>query len=337
MGRIASTSTLPQVITIINLQTSLANMRKIPAAVVLAFFAAAVGVLAQPVPSAVFSDPPPDKAFPAEMDVAAILSHGSTMHGVLYVASGAGPHPTLLLMHGFPGNEQNLDLAQSVRRAGWNVLTFHYRGSWGSEGAFSFVHALEDADSAIVFLRDPANARQYRIDPARIAVAGHSMGGLMAAHVGANDKAIIAVALISAWNIGGEAAALRSASDRAQEVKSFAESMESLAGCTPASLVAEAIAHQTEWNFVTYADALATRPLLMFARLVCKLMIVITWGTSDDGNAPDSQALTAAVFKAGGNAITEVHFPTDHPYSDHRIALQVAFIRWLETLAAAKP
>lgn len=145
----------------------------------------------------------------------------------------------------------------------------------------------------------------------------------MAAHAGVNDKAIMAVAMISGWNIGGEAAALRSASDRAQEVKSIAENMESLAGCTPESLVAEALAHQTEWNFVTYADALATRPLLLI--------------TSDDGNAPDSEALVAAVYKAGGNAITEVHFPTDHPYSDHRIALQAAFVRWLETLDTAKP
>jgi acetyl esterase/lipase len=298
-------------------------MRKFPGFIGLAFLAAATAVLAQPIPSAVISDPPPDKAFPAEMDVAAILSHGSTMHGVLYLASGGGPHPTLLLTHGFPGNEQNLDLAQSVRRAGWNVLTFHYRGSWGSEGAFSFGHALEDADSAIAFLRNPANAKRYRIDAARIAVAGHSMGGLMAVHAGANNRAIIAVALISGWNLGGEVAALRSASDRVQEVKSFAESMESLAGCTPEGLVAEAQAHQTEWNFITYANALTSRPLLLI--------------TSDDGNAPDSQALAAAVRKAGGSTITEVHFPTDHPYSDYRIALQAAFIRWLETLDSAKP
>jgi pimeloyl-ACP methyl ester carboxylesterase len=298
-------------------------MRRFSAVAVLAFLSVATAVVAQPIPSAVISDPPPDKAFPAKMDVVAIPSHGSTMHGVLYLASGAGPHPTLLLMHGFPGNEQNLDLAQSVRRAGWNVLTFHYRGSWGSEGAFSFGHALEDADSAIAFLRDPANAKHYRIDPVRIAVAGHSMGGLMAAHAAANDKGIVAVALISAWNIGGEAAALTSASDRLQEVKSFSEDMESLAGCTPETLVADALAHQTDWNFVAYANALTTRPLLLI--------------TSDDGNAPDSQALAAAVRKAGGKAITEVHFPTDHPYSDHRIALQAAFVQWLETLDSAKP
>jgi pimeloyl-ACP methyl ester carboxylesterase len=298
-------------------------MRQFPAVAAWAFLAVATAVVAQPIPSAVISDPHTDRAFPAEMDVAAISSHGSTMHGVLYLAAGAGPHTTLLLMHGFPGNEQNLDVAQSVRRAGWNVLTFHYRGSWGSEGTFSFAHALEDADSAIAFLRDPANAKRYRIDPARIAVAGHSMGGLMAAHAGANDKAIIAVGLISAWNVGGEVAALRSASDHAQEVKSFAESMESLTGCTPEELVAEALAHQTDWNFVTYANALTTRPLLLI--------------TSDGGNAPDSHALAAAVRKAGSEAITEVHFPTDHPYSDSRIALQAAFVRWLETLDSAKP
>ena len=86
------------------------------------------------------------------------------------------------------------------------------------------------------------------------------------------------------FSLGGEAAALSSASDRAQEVKSFAESMESLTGCTPEALTSEALAHQTEWNFVTYANALTSRPLLLI--------------TSDDGTAPDSQALAAAVRKA---------------------------------------
>ncbi len=294
------------------------SMRKISAIVMLALAGAASIATAQPFPAAVVSDPPPDKAFPASMEAVAIPSHGSTMHGVLYLAGGAAPHPTLLLMHGFPGNEQNLDLAQAVRRAGWNVLTFHYRGSWGSEGAFSFGHALEDAEAAIAFLREAANAKRYRIDPARIVVAGHSMGGLMAAHAGAHDQAILAVALISAWNLGGEMAALKSSSDRDEELKGFADSMESLAGCTPESLIAEAMAHRSDWNFVTYAPALASRPLLLI--------------TSDDGNGPDTQALAAAVHQAGSKTVTEVHFPTDHSYSDHRMALQAAFVLWLATL-----
>ena len=40
---------------------------------------------------------------------------------VLYTAGGEGPHPTVLLLHGIPGCERNLDLAQALRRAGRSV------------------------------------------------------------------------------------------------------------------------------------------------------------------------------------------------------------------------
>jgi hypothetical protein len=38
-----------------------------------------------------------------------------------------------------------VDLAQAVRRAGWNAVTFNYRGSWGSPGVFRFGQNTEDA------------------------------------------------------------------------------------------------------------------------------------------------------------------------------------------------
>jgi uncharacterized protein len=56
-------------------------------------------------------------------------SHGQPLVGRMLVAQGAGTHPTILLLHGFPGHDQNGDLMQSFRRAGWNVMTFHYRGA----------------------------------------------------------------------------------------------------------------------------------------------------------------------------------------------------------------
>ena len=37
---------------------------------------------------------------------------------VLYTAGGEGPHPTVILLHGIPGCERNLNLAQALRRAG---------------------------------------------------------------------------------------------------------------------------------------------------------------------------------------------------------------------------
>src|SRR6478735_5430489 len=106
-----------------------------------------------PVASPATEDAPIDKSAPAGVTAFVLDSAGSGMNALMYTAAGAQPHPTLLLLHGFPGNEQNLDLAQAARRAGWNVLTLHYRGSWGSEGAFSFGSAAEDARTALAFLR----------------------------------------------------------------------------------------------------------------------------------------------------------------------------------------
>src|SRR5271169_5431438 len=80
--------------------------------------------LAQSVPSAISADPQPDRLHPAKMTVLHIPSHGVSINGLVYQPSGAGPHPTLVICHGLPGNEKNLDLAQAVRRSGWNAVTF---------------------------------------------------------------------------------------------------------------------------------------------------------------------------------------------------------------------
>src|ERR1044071_8999212 len=103
--------------------------------------------LSAQVPRAIGTDPPRDSAHPARMEVLHIPSGGVKINGVAYLASGAGRHPTFIFFHGLPGNEKNLDLAQAVRRAGWNAITVNYRGSWGSPGEFRFGGTLEDAEA----------------------------------------------------------------------------------------------------------------------------------------------------------------------------------------------
>src|SRR6266700_2047295 len=164
----------------------------------LVIFALPACIQAQQAPTAIASDPAPDKGSPAAIETLQLPSHGSALNALVYIAAGAGPHPVVVLLHGFPGNEKNLDLAQAMRRAGWNVLYFNYRGSWGSPGDFSFTHAIEDTQAAIAFLRDPATAKKLHADPAYIVLIGHSMGGFMALNAGAQDPAIKAIATISA-------------------------------------------------------------------------------------------------------------------------------------------
>src|SRR6476646_9425025 len=97
---------------------------RLSAAGFFAFFVASALVGAQSVPAPIYTDPPADPAHPAGMDVLHIPSHGLVINGVMYRPSGPGPHPTLIICHGLPGNEKNLDLGQAVRRAGWNAVTF---------------------------------------------------------------------------------------------------------------------------------------------------------------------------------------------------------------------
>jgi pimeloyl-ACP methyl ester carboxylesterase len=272
-----------------------------------------IAAFAQSVPAAIFTDPPADSAHPAKMDVLHIPTHGVLINGLIYQPSGAGAHPTLVICHGLPGNEKNLDLAQAVRRAGWNAVTFNYRGSWGSPGVFRFTQNLEDADAVLAFLRDPANSARLAIDTRRIVLAGHSMGGWVTVHTAAHDQGLIGAILISAWDAGHAGG---TAPDKLEAA--MADDLESLAGVTAKSMAAELQANAKRFGFENAATGLSRIPLLVF--------------TSNDGLAPDADALVKAIEARGGKKVKTLHVPTDHSWSDHRIALESAVISWLGTL-----
>ena len=278
--------------------------------VVLCLLAGAATAAWPQVPAAVSTDPPADAAHPAKMTVLHIPSHGSLINGVAYQPSGAGTHPTLVICHGLPGNEKNLDLAQAVRRAGWNAITFNYRGSWGSPGNFRFAQNLEDAPAVLAFLRDPVNAAKLGIDPRRIVLAGHSMGGWVAALTASKDPGLLGAILISAADMGRSADSPR---DRA--VAMMAADMEALAGVTAESMADEVRANAKAFRLENAIPGLVSMPLLVI--------------TSNDGLAPEANALVAAIQAKGGKKIATKHFATDHSYSDHRIALESEIITWL--------
>lgn len=285
------------------------------AAASLALSIAAAGQ-AQPsvIPATVYSDPVPDAANPPKMEVVHIPSGGVEINSVVYVAAGAGPHPTLVLCHGLPGNEKNLDLAQAMRRAGWTVITFNYRGSWGSPGNYRFAQNLEDAGAVLAFARDPANAAKLRIDPKRLVIMGHSMGGWVTALTAARDKGLLGAAMISAANIG-----IVGQMPREQAVALLRDNgQEALAGTSPEIMADEIIANKDGFDFIRAAPQLAETPLLILS--------------SDDGLAPMTDALAGAIKAANGSKLSTLHVATDHSWSDSRIRLQHEILTWLATL-----
>ncbi|RBL91708.1 alpha/beta hydrolase family protein [Chitinophaga flava] len=116
-----------------------------------------------------------DSNSPAGMTELFIPSDNALLAGFIYRANGPSKHPTLLLLHGYPGNERNLDLAQVVRAHGWNVIYFDYRGSWGSQGKFAFKQCVEDVVNVVSFCKKYADS--LKIDTSNIVLFGHSMGG----------------------------------------------------------------------------------------------------------------------------------------------------------------
>jgi pimeloyl-ACP methyl ester carboxylesterase len=249
------------------------------------------------------------------MEALHIPSGGVKINGVAYLAEGAGVHPTLVLFHGLPGNEKNLDIAQAVRRDGWNVVTVNYRGSWGSPGEFRFANNLEDADAVLAFARDSANARRLGIDTNRIVIAGHSMGGWVTALTAAHDRGILGAILVSMADMSRGASV-----PRATEIAHMADDMESLAGVTAESMADEVIAMGAKWRVADRVPELAHVRLLVI--------------TSNDGLAPQSDSLVSAVRAKGDTSVTIIHYATDHSYSDKRIALESSIISWLDRLPA---
>jgi pimeloyl-ACP methyl ester carboxylesterase len=212
-----------------------------------------------------------------------------------------------------PGNEKNLDLAQAIRRAGWNAVTFNYRGSWGSPGVYRFTQNLEDADAVLAYLRDPANSGRLGIDTKRIAMAGHSMGGWVTAHTAAHDHGLIGTILISAADmgaIGGQ--------PRKQIVALMDDDKETLADVTAESMADEVTKNAKAFGFANVAPGLTQTPLLVLS--------------ADDGLAPGTDALVKAIEANGGRKVTSIHVKTDHVWSDHRILLESTIINWLAGL-----
>lgn len=252
-------------------------------------------------------------------------SHGSRLNGVAYLAAGAGPHSSVLLLHGFPGYERNLDLAQAYRRAGWNALVFHYRGAWGSSGDFGFGHVLEDVHSALAFLRSDAQAEAFRADPDRIALVGHSMGGWASLMTASEDAALLGAASLAGWNVGMEGQLVaQHPREQAWLLGMFDGSLAPLRGTDSEPLLEEARAHGAAWDLVERAAKLAG------------LRLFIAAGSRDAEVAPARHhaPLIAALREAGAARLTELVLETDHAFSDHRIALARATIDWLGSLAS---
>lgn len=267
------------------------------------------------------SDPPAGTRWPAATPALAIDSAGARLPAVLHIPAGPGPHPVVVLLHGFPGHERNFDLAQALRRAGYAALVFHYRGSWGTGGGWSWAHVLEDSARVTAAVRDPALAAAHRLDPRRLALVGHSLGGFAALMTAAADSSVGAVASVAGFDFSAAAAACRASPPRrAAYVEAFGSDLLPLRGTSGEALVAEMEQAGQAWSLAALAPRLESRPVLLI-------------GTGRDPVTPAAMhhEPVADAYLAQGVHLEHHVFGTDHALSDHRVALARTVVRFLGT------
>lgn len=288
----------------------------------------AIGLLVAPCMIANAQDSSPVSADPIQIDTShppamaelSFSSEGAKLNGHIYTANGAGPHPTIVLLHGFPGNEKNLDLAQVARRAGFNVLFFHYRGAWGSEGNFSFGNVVEDVASAVAFLREAETRKQYRVDPEKISLIGHSMGGFAALMAGAADTSITCTVALAPANLGNRAPGAMT-EDALNGFAAYTNSLGMLKHRGGKAVIDEMVARLDEFDTRTLAPKFSKRPVLLIA------------GEQDTVLPPEvyHTPLVAAYEAQADIKLTHHLMQGDHSFSWTRIELSSTVVNWIDT------
>ena len=258
----------------------------------------------------VTEDPKIDHANPPTLVELQIPSGDSIMNGHLYVANGAGPHPTAIFLHGFPGNEKNLDIAQVLRRAGYNSLFFHYRGAWGSSGTYGINNFLEDTGAAVAFLQAKAEAGEHRIDATRITLVGHSFGGFNALVTRLENPAVRCTVAMAPANLFPRL--------QQMDVSQLpANPILSLGGYSYSELAREGLEQSERLDYVTRMKVEAGGPMLLIS------------GIRDEAVTMESQTPIAAV---AGNvpAFEHVIMDADHSFSGRRIELSGIVLNWMD-------
>lgn len=123
---------------------------------------------------------------PGDLQILRDLAYGSHASHRLdaYLQPGVGPHPVVIFVHGGGhvsgdkrGGGLNLVLPV-VAAAGYSVISINYRLA----PAYPHPAQVEDARLAVRWVR--TQAAQFRLDPARLAVAGASAGGHIVTFLG---------------------------------------------------------------------------------------------------------------------------------------------------------
>jgi len=219
--------------------------------------------------------------------------------------TGSGPEDRDEESTAIKGYRPFRELADTLGRRGIAVLRLDDRGVNGSDVGPRTATSKDFADdirAGIAYLRT-----RPEIDPARIAIVGHSEGGMIAPMIASTDPKVRAIVLMA-----GPASTGRDILRAQQEYA--VDSMAHLTGAARESALARAaratdsLAATTPWMkfFLDYDPSIVARQV--------ETPVLILQGATDRQVPPSEAERLARDFRSGGNTHVTVHvFPaTNH-------------------------
>jgi uncharacterized protein len=257
-----------------------------------------------------------NKEFPFDFKQIQFPSGGVELWGSLGIAQGKGPHPTVIVARGFPDPASNIDVVLALQRAGFNALSFYYRGYWGMGGTYTVMNSYEDLNAAIEFLRTEKAEKEWRVDPKRIILLGYSLGGPIALKAASQDRGIRAVVLIDPTDLR---------QFRNMTKKDNDEQIAYLGGvlgvrASGKQVVEEIVAQQGFWDPIAAVPGLSGK---------CVLTV---WAAHGNGAEPIAPYFADAMH--ANDLFVGPTLETSHYFTDRRIALTRIIVSWAEGLQA---
>jgi len=271
---------------------------------------------------AIEDNPNIDIESPETMQPLVFQSNSEKLIGTFFKASGKEKKPTVILLHGFPGNENNFDIAHAIKRFGFNVIIFHYRGSWGSEGDFSISNSLEDVHSMIEYISKDDISDRLNINVNKIILIGHSMGGFLAFLTTIKYPQIKNIASLAGFNFGFFSDYLiQNPQFVDTTLDGLAQGTVLLRGTNKEKIYNEMIANRNDWNLLKLIPELSNKNILLV-------------GAEYDYVAPlelHHYPMVEGLKKVGSELKSEV-YNSGHSFSSTRIMLTTEIINWLKSI-----
>lgn len=263
----------------------------------------------------------PDYSAPAgapytATDVVVPTTRGYTLAGTLTMPKGArGPVPAVVTITGSGPEDRDeaippvkgyrpfREIADSLARRGIAVLRMDDRGTGASGGTYAGATSEDfarDIESGLAWLRTRKD-----IDATRLALVGHSEGGLIAPMVAARDPRVRAIALMAGPAYTGRRILEfqnRYALDHDPKLTPAARDS-IMRHVVPPAL--DSLARSNAWvHFFLAHDPLVT------AREVHQPVLILQ-GRTDQQVTPEQADTLAAAFRAGGNSKVTVKYFAD--------------------------